>query len=182
METFDAKLYLADCAIVLPDIIKRTDGLSIIVTDPPFNVGYHYNEYTDNMKEDDYYEWLSSILTSVYPVVVVHYPEALYKLAYRMGRFPEKVVSWVYNSNTAKQHRDIAFFGIKPDFNKVKQPYKNPNDKRIKERIANGSGGAGYTTGGILTKLRMLVNLISTILALCRLRLWKRLSAFCQTM
>lgn len=141
METFDAKLYLADCAIVLPDIIKRTEGLSIIVTDPPFNVGYHYNEYTDNMDENDYYEWLSSILTSVYPVVVVHYPEALYKLAYQMGRFPEKVVSWVYNSNTAKQHRDIAFFGIKPDFNKVKQPYKNPNDKRIKERIANGSGG-----------------------------------------
>ena len=37
--------------------------------------------------------------------------------------------------------RDIAFFNIKPNFNTVKQPYKNPNDKRIKERIARGIGG-----------------------------------------
>ena len=37
--------------------------------------------------------------------------------------------------------RDIAFFNIKPNFNMVKQPYKNPNDKRIKERIARGIGG-----------------------------------------
>ena len=57
------------------------------------------------------------------------------------GRFPEKVVSWVYNSNTAKQHRDIAFFGVKPDFRQVRQPYKNPNDKRIRKRIQEGHGG-----------------------------------------
>ena len=51
------------------------------------------------------------------------------------------IISWVYNSNTGKQHRDIAFFGVKPDMKKVRQPYKNPNDKRIKERIAKGIGG-----------------------------------------
>jgi DNA modification methylase len=54
---------------------------------------------------------------------------------------PTKVVSWVYNSNTGKQHRDIAFFGVKPDFRKVTQPYKNPNDKRIRARIAAGKTG-----------------------------------------
>lgn len=76
-----------------------------------------------------------------FPFVVIHYPEALYKLSFQVGKFPERVISWVYNSNTAKQHRDIAFFGIKPDMNKVKQPYKNPTDKRIKERIAKGMAG-----------------------------------------
>lgn len=76
------------------------------------------------------------------PFVIIHYPECLYKISFQVGRFPEKVVSWVYNSNTAKQHRDIAFFGITPDFNKVKQPYKNPNDKRIKKLIANGNKGS----------------------------------------
>lgn len=49
---------------------------------------------------------------------------------------PERVVSWVYNSNTRKQHRDVAFYGVKPDFNKVKQPYKNQNDKRIRKLMA----------------------------------------------
>ena len=97
-----------------------------IVTDPPFNVGYHYNSYKDNLKEEEYYEML----------------EQLYKLSFIMGVIPNKVVSWVYNSNTAKQHRDIAFFKIKPDFSKVKQPYKNINDKRIIERIKNGCEGA----------------------------------------
>jgi DNA modification methylase len=58
---------------------------------------------------------------------------------------PVKVVSWVYNSNTAKQHRDIAFYDVKPDFKKVIQPYKNLNDKRIKERMARGiMGGRLY--------------------------------------
>lgn len=74
--------------------------------------------------------------------VVIHYPEQLYKLAYQIGKFPEKVVSWVYNSNTAKQHRDIAFFDVKPNMSQIRQPYKNPNDKRIKERIAKGKTGA----------------------------------------
>lgn len=31
--------------------------------------------------------------------------------------------------------------GVKPDFNKVKQPYKNLNDKRIQKRIAEGKTG-----------------------------------------
>lgn len=110
---------------------------TIIVTDPPFNIGYHYDTYKDDMKEEDYYEWLDEILRDRMSVVI-HYPESLYKIAYMIGQFPEKVVSWVYNSNTAKQHRDICFFGVKPDFRKVGQPYKNPKDKRIAKRIAEG--------------------------------------------
>ncbi len=117
-----------------------------IVTDPPFNVNYHYNKYNDNLSEEEYYMFLDELFSLYnFPFVVIHYPESLYKLSFQVGVFPEKVVSWVYNSNTAKQHRDIAFFKIKPDFNKVKQPYKNPNDKRIKERIDKGiEGGRLY--------------------------------------
>jgi DNA modification methylase len=59
----------------------------------------------------------------------------------QINKVPNRIVSWVYNSNTKRQHRDIAFYGFDPDFSKVKQPYKNPNDKRIKALIANGSQG-----------------------------------------
>ena len=110
-----------------------------IVTDPPFNVNYHYEWYDDNMDEDEYYTWLWEIFTVLWcPVVCIHYPEELYKIAFQIWEFPEKVVSWVYNSNTAKQHRDIAFFNVVPDFKKVTQPYKNPKDKRIQKLIASG--------------------------------------------
>ena len=113
---------------------------SIIVTDPPFNIGYHYNEYKDRMQADSYYEMLSGLL-DIAPCVFIHYPEALYELSARSGVSPTRVVSWVYNSNTAKQHRDIAFYGVKPNFNQVRQPYKNLNDKRIQQRIAEGKTG-----------------------------------------
>ena len=135
------ELYNEDCYDLLCS--GNLDGKKIcIVTDPPFNVGYHYNTYKDNLDEEEYISWIGDLLSMRgCPFVLIHYPEALYKISFQVGRFPEKVVSWVYNSNTAKQHRDIAFFGIKPDFKKVLQPYKNPNDKRIKERIAKGIGG-----------------------------------------
>ena len=134
----EIKLYNDSCDNILPTLDLSN---AIIVSDPVFNIGYHYDNYDDNMAEDEYYKWIGNIF-SLCPSVVVHYPESLYKLAFQMGKFPERIVSWVYNSNTAKQHRDIAFFGIKPNFNQVRQPYKNPNDKRIKERIARGITGS----------------------------------------
>lgn len=115
----------------------------IIVTDPPFNVGYHYSEYKDNFSDEQYYGYLQKLL-SLYKVgfVIIHYPESLYKLSSVLGIIPARVISWVYNSNTARQHRDIAFFRINPCFAQVRQPYKNLNDKRIQHRIDEGKTGA----------------------------------------
>lgn len=114
-----------------------------IVTDPPFNVGYKYNTYKDNLSEEEYYDFLGELFTARHtPFVVIHYPEALYKLAFQVGMFPEKICTWVYNSNNQRQHRDIAYFGVKPDFSQMTQPYKNPNDKRVKKLIEQGKTGA----------------------------------------
>lgn len=133
--------------LVQSDCIKELSKIdwkqSVIVTDPPFNIGYHYNEYKDNLEPDDYYGMLGEVFSGR-NFVVVHYPEEIYKIAFQVGEFPEKVISWVYNSNTAKQHRDIAFFGVKPDLKKGSQPYKNPTDKRIAKRIADGKTARLY--------------------------------------
>lgn len=137
------ELYNDDCLEILNRIKKENKNI-IIVTDPPFNQGYHYNTYKDNKEENEYFEWLIKVFEGV-PYVCIHYAESLYKLSAISGRIPTKVVSWVYNSNTAKQHRDIIFVDVKPNFKQVTQPYKNPNDKRIKERIARGIlGGKLY--------------------------------------
>lgn len=139
------ELIHGDCTKILPDIrheLFKKQQKYIIVTDPPFNVGYKYNTYKDRMSEEDYREMLYEIFCwDSAPSVVIHYPEQLYQLAVDMGRPPARVVSWVYNTNNRRQHRDIAFFGIYPDFKRVLQPYKNPNDKRIQRLIANGSLG-----------------------------------------
>lgn len=134
----EIKLYRGDCTDILNKIVANDP---IIVTDPPFNIGYHYETYADNMEADAYYDMLINMLDYA-PCVFIHYPESLYELTARSGKVPKKVVSWVYNSNMARQHRDIAFYGVSPNFNQVRQPYKNPNDKRIKQRIADGKTGA----------------------------------------
>ena len=139
-EIKDCLLLNANNMDVFQDILKNNQNV-IVVSDPPFNIGYHYNKYSDTMLDDEYYEMLEYLFGQT-PSVVIHYPEALYKLAIKMGKVPERVVSWVYNSNTARQHRDIVFFDVKPNFNAVKQPYKNLNDKRIQKRIAEGKTGA----------------------------------------
>lgn len=131
------ELYCGNCDDILRRLNKRN---VVIVTDPPFNIGYHYASYKDKLPDNEYYKWLASVMDNL-PCVIVHYPESLYKLSYQMGRFPNKIVSWVYNSNTAKQHRDIAFFDVEPNFKQVTQPYKNLNDKRIKALIAKGHKG-----------------------------------------
>jgi len=137
------KIINGDCREELPSLIRKLKKDFVIVTDVPFNINYHYDKYKDNMEEDDYYEMLGEVF-SYGAFVVIHYPEQIYRIAFQVGEFPERVVSWVYNSNTPRQHRDIAFFGIKPDFRKVGQPYKNLNDKRIKKRIEQGKSAKLY--------------------------------------
>lgn len=133
------ELYNADFR-ELGDLEARF-GDFVIVTDPPFNIGYHYKSYSDSLDSAEYIEMVTTLMMGR-KSVIVHYPEKLYELAIVADIMPKRVVSWVYNSNTPRQHRDIAFFNIEPDFSKVRQPYKNPNDKRIKERIARGYKGA----------------------------------------
>jgi site-specific DNA-methyltransferase (adenine-specific) len=115
----------------------------IFVSDPPFNIGYHYNSYNDKMKKDKYLNWLFNIFGDN-KQVIIHYPEFFFEYSFKINVIPTKIVSWVYNSNTAKQHRNIAFFNIKPDFRKVGQEYKNPNDKRIAKRISEGKKARLY--------------------------------------
>lgn len=133
--------YFAMIIIINDDFrnYKIPNGLTI--TDPPYNQGYSYNQYKDKMDELEYIELLSKIPM---PCVIIHYPEETINLLPKA--FPgikcEQVVSWVYNSNTGKQHRLISWWGCKPDFRKVRQPYKNLNDKRIQKRISEGKTGA----------------------------------------
>ncbi len=112
----------------------------LVITDPPYNQGYHYNGYKDKLSNEEYIDLLSKIPT---PCVIIHYPEETINLLPKaINSKCEQVVCWVYNSNTGKQSRLISWWGCKPDFRKVRQPYKNLNDKRIQKRIAEGKTGA----------------------------------------
>jgi len=111
-----------------------------VITDPPYNVGYDYPDYKDSLNSGEYIELLSPL--NKYSSVMIHYAEAFCgDVGEAMGK-PNRCVSWCYSSNLPRQSRTIAWFGCSPDFTKVKQPYKNPTDKRIKKLIENGSEGS----------------------------------------
>jgi site-specific DNA-methyltransferase (adenine-specific) len=126
-------LYHGDCREVLPTLA------GVVVTDPPFNVGYHYDTYTDRLGADDYAALLAVACRT--PAVVIHYPEAMFTVAQAIGEVPTRAAAWVYNSNTPRQWRMVAWFGVAPDFRVVKQPYKNPTDSRVRSLIEAGSEG-----------------------------------------
>lgn len=134
--------YLGDCNEVIKTLPPRR---YCVVTDPPFNVGYHYGQYHDRMGESEYLSMIRSVVTRFEGgYVIIHYPETLYKIAMTTGDAPERVISWVYPSNTPRQHRDIGFFKVTPDLRKVTQPYRNPTDKRVRELISQGKEAKAY--------------------------------------
>jgi DNA modification methylase len=110
-----------------------------VITDPPYNVGYSYPDYNDNLCSQEYIDMITNL--EPYKTIMIHYPEAFCGDIGEALGCPNKLVQWVYNSNLGRQHRSIAWFRCKPDLTKVKQPYKNPNDKRIKKLIEDGSEG-----------------------------------------
>lgn len=133
--------------IVLGDCLSHIDSLpedTFFISDPPYNQSYHYDEYKDRLAADEY----ASLLIRVFggrKAVVILYPEDTIQLlgGGRLGNVSE-VVSWVYPSNTAKQHRLISWWNCKPDMRRIPQPYKNPTDKRIAKRIEEGKSARSY--------------------------------------
>lgn len=121
------------------DAFDRLPHIDLVATDPPYNIGFKYNSYEDKMQDEDYIEMLSMFKDM--PVAMIHYPEETMKYIVPALGVPNEVCAWCYNSNLPKQFRLVNFFNVDVDFNKVKQPYKNPNDKRVKKLIENGSKG-----------------------------------------
>jgi len=122
------------------DIINDLE-FDYIITDPPYNIKYKYPDYDDCLDENEYINMFSFF--QAIPTIIIHYPEAIVNyICEGIGRV-SKIISWCYSNNgSSKAHRSIAFFNCNPNFNKVKQPYKDYNDKRIKKLVEKGSKGA----------------------------------------
>lgn len=138
------EFYKDDIAIIynndFRDIIKQLE-YDFILTDPPYNIKYKYPDFTDKLTEDEYANFFINFKNK--KTIIIHYPETICNIISKEIGKVNKIISWCYNNNsTFKAHRSIAFFNCNPNFNKVKQPYKNLNDRRIQNKILNGSEGA----------------------------------------
>jgi len=138
------KIIQGDCLEILDNIDNKILSKAFFISDPPYNQKYHYDNYTDNLDVDEYRDLLYNVFSNK-KSIIIHYPEETINILATLDLgLCQQSVSWVYNSNTAKQHRIITWWNCKPDFRKIPQEYKNPNDKRIKKRIAEGKTCRSY--------------------------------------
>jgi len=155
------KILCGDCLQELKKI--EDNSIDLIVTDPPFNIGKKYgNGFNDRMKKEQYLEWCKEWLNTCIEklkeggsLYLFNYPE---NNAYLMPFLDQHLtfkrwMTWHYPVNTGmsptnytRSQHSILFYikGEKPKvFNKkdIAEPYRNPTDKRILERLKNGSNG-----------------------------------------
>ena len=91
---------------------------SILVIDPPFDVQYKYNTYKDNLKENEYLDFIKTYTSSFDKFVIIHYPEMLFKIASHIGVMPTRCVQWVYIGIPREHKRRFPSFVVSLDFKK----------------------------------------------------------------
>jgi len=148
------------------ELLKKIPDKSIdlIITDPPYNRGLDYGGYyNDSKKNLEYFSWCRKWLNEVPRILkdsgsfyLISYPE----INARLLPFIEddlklkfrRWITWHYPTNIGhstrnftRSQRAILFFSKSDNyvFNRenLLQHYKNPEVKKVKERILAGSGG-----------------------------------------
>ena len=59
------------------DVMYEIEEDFIVVTDPPYNIGYEYNEYPDDLSTKDYVEMIGNLKGK--RTAIIHYPEETMK-------------------------------------------------------------------------------------------------------
>jgi DNA modification methylase len=135
------QIYNCDFREGLPSLGWLTVGEPVIITDPPYNIGFGgYDEYDDAMDDEEYIEMIASLQQE--RVVLMTYPEEMMRLITPALGPAEHFSTWCVNSNTTRRFRLIGYWGVLPEYSRIKQPYKNLGDKRIQMLMQEGNGGA----------------------------------------
>lgn len=134
------------------------------VFDPPYNIGYKYgSKVNDSLSWNDYSSMIQKSVNNMYlnteegHLFMINYPIQTSRLLHVIestGWNLKQWITWVYPSNVGHSKKKFTtasrvitwFVKGNPDYNirATLQPFKNPNDKRIKERIANGQRGVAH--------------------------------------
>ncbi len=148
---------------ILQVLRSLPDGcLDVVYGDPDYNVGINYAGKNYTTAWHEYIDWYIELTRESMRVLkptgnlfLINYPKQNSYL--RVKYLDDNAYSvhdyvWVYNTNVGHSHRHFTtahrsiLHATKSKENhfykdNVAQPYLNPNDKRIKQRIAEGHKG-----------------------------------------
>ncbi len=153
-------LFTANALKILKQIPDKS--ITLVVTDPPYNVGLKYNTYNDKKEWSKYYEDMGLVLNEIYRILkddgslyLINYPEINARTLPYLDNAKLKMKRWLTwhyptnighsKKNYTRSQRSILFCTKSEDyiFNKdaIVQPYKNPNVGKIKKLIEAGKKG-----------------------------------------
>ena len=160
IEKFRNKIFNKDVLEILKNI--PDNSLDMVYGDPDYNVGINYAGKKYTTKWNEYIDWYIEISKESMRVLkpkgslfMMNYPRQNAYLRVKFlddNAFDVQDYVWTYNTNVGHSkrrfptaHRSIlhATKSKNNSFYKdqVALPYQNPNDKRIKQRIAQGHKG-----------------------------------------
>ena len=160
LDNYINKVFNEDVLKILKEI--PSNSLDMIYGDPDYNVGRNYSGRVYTKKWSDYIDWYIQLnkecLRVLKPngnIFMINYPKQNSYLRVKFlddNAYDIMDYVWVYNTNIGHSkrrfttaHRSILHI-TKSKVNRfykeqVAIPYLNKNDKRIKEKIANGHSG-----------------------------------------
>jgi len=153
-------VYLGDVLDLLSQLPDKS--VDMVYGDPDYNVGIKYEGKSYTRRFDEYIDWYIQLAKESLRVLkddgnlfLINYPK---QNAYLRVRYLDQACYevldyvWIFNTNIGHSprrfttaHRSVLH-ARKTRHNRfykdqVAVPYQNPNDKRIKQRIAQGSKG-----------------------------------------
>ena len=155
---------MSEWRVITGDCIEVMRGMEpgsvdCVIADPPYNVGFAYATYRDNMPFHEYLQWQLDILREVARILTedgncfyLNYPEAA---AYVWAATQEAVdgltgvewLTWIYHPHTSgsplrKATRAWLWFARCEDnyigAADILGEYRNPDDTRIQQKQASG--------------------------------------------
>lgn len=146
------------------EMICTSEDIQTVIMDPPYNIGFRYDAVSDSLPWDKYVSAMSSIVRNCLEklkargsLFFMNYSETCARLLpylESVGCRLHQWLTWVYPSNTGHSsrrwttsHRAILWLTHdtcdRPYFDGYAspQPFRNPKDKRVRKRIAEGFDG-----------------------------------------
>jgi len=160
IQKFENIVYNKDVLQVLKEL--PDNSIDMVYGDPDYNVGINYAGKNYSKKWDEYIDWYIALTKESMRVLkpsgnlfMMNYPK---QNAYLRVKYLDEAAYdlqdyvWVYNTNVGHSpkrfttaHRSILHATKTKENNfykeNVAEPYKNPTDKRILQRLADGHTG-----------------------------------------
>lgn len=157
MQKFRNKIICGDCIDLLSKV--KTAFADLIFADPPFNIGYQYDQYKDRLKKDKYLHWTRDWMTacvnilkptgSFYIAIGDEYAANIRIIGGELGLHLRNWIIWHYTfgqqtqNKFARAHTHIFYFSNHKDkftFNDEAARVISDRQKIYKDKRANPAG------------------------------------------